>query len=185
MAFSRALTQWTLTVPWWLDAPSTMGFYGVLFGLFDNWLWRLPHLRLLGLIKVPDLTGRWTGYVTSSFDQHAERREVAVEISQTWTRLAIRLRSKESRSNSIVASVLTESHAEGCQVVYKFRNEPIVGAEKEMEAHQGTATLYVERDGAALEGDYYSGRGRANEGRIHLSRAAGSPPAAAVYEVRK
>src|SRR5260370_18122498 len=44
------------SLPWWLDAPSTLGFYGALYALFDPNLWRNRLLRKLGLVPVPNLT---------------------------------------------------------------------------------------------------------------------------------
>ena len=67
------LLHWTfqalrVIVPWWLDAPSVMGFYGLLYSIFDKYLWRLKPMRKIGLVKVPDLNGTWKGYVSSSFN---------------------------------------------------------------------------------------------------------------------
>jgi hypothetical protein len=37
---SKILAIVHLTLPWWLDAPSTVGYYGALYALFDRNLWR-------------------------------------------------------------------------------------------------------------------------------------------------
>src|SRR5712675_1802816 len=37
---SRILAITHLFVPWWLDAPSSLAFYGALYALFDAYLWR-------------------------------------------------------------------------------------------------------------------------------------------------
>ncbi len=55
---SKILAVMHLSLPWWLDAPSTLGFYGALYALFDRNLWRNRFLRKLGLARVPNLTGR-------------------------------------------------------------------------------------------------------------------------------
>src|SRR5713226_1366748 len=69
---SKLLAVMHLSLPWWLDAPSTLGFYGALYALFDRKLWRNRLARKLGLVRVPNLTGRWRGYLLSSFDGHVE-----------------------------------------------------------------------------------------------------------------
>jgi hypothetical protein len=37
-ASSKFLAIAHLAVPWWLDAPSSLAFYGALYGLFDRYL---------------------------------------------------------------------------------------------------------------------------------------------------
>jgi len=90
--FYKALTALTLTVPWWFDAPSVVGFYGLLTAAFERALWRVSLLRKVGLVKVPDLRGVWEGQIASSFDAHATSYAATVEIFQTWTHMLVRLR---------------------------------------------------------------------------------------------
>lgn len=35
--------------------------FGLVFLLFDNWLWKIPYLHKLGLVKTPNLNGTWKG----------------------------------------------------------------------------------------------------------------------------
>ena len=51
--------------PWWVDAPSVVGFYAVFWTLFEGFLWRIPILRRIGVVKVPDLRGKWEGSIAS------------------------------------------------------------------------------------------------------------------------
>src|SRR5205809_179732 len=71
---SRLLHATQITVPWWIDAPSTMGFYAIWLKLFDSCLWRWQQLHQIGLLKVPLLAGEWRGHVVSSFDDHKKPR---------------------------------------------------------------------------------------------------------------
>src|SRR5258707_13555336 len=50
-----------VSVTWWVDAPSSMAYYGALYALFDRYLWRNSFVRKLGLVRIPNLTGRWAG----------------------------------------------------------------------------------------------------------------------------
>src|SRR5882672_2498550 len=63
---SNILAVMHVSLPWWLDAPSTLGYYGLLYALFDNILWRNRFVRNLGLVRVPNLAGRWRGYRSCS-----------------------------------------------------------------------------------------------------------------------
>jgi SMODS-associating 2TM, beta-strand rich effector domain len=69
---SNLLATEHFSMPWWMDAPSSMFFYGALYALFDGRLWRHPLMRKLGLVKTLNLAGRWQGYLTFSFDNHAK-----------------------------------------------------------------------------------------------------------------
>jgi hypothetical protein len=165
---SRGLATTNLSLPWWFDAPSTMGFFGIFYGLFDRMLWRCSGLHRLGLVKVPALAGNWRGHLVSSFDQHPKTHRVRVRINQTWTRIVILLHSDTSKSFTHVAAI--QVHApDGIVLSYQYENQPQPNAVRTMETHQGSARLTLQ-DNDCLEGFYYSGRGRQEYGSIHLER---------------
>jgi hypothetical protein len=45
---SNLLATKHFSMPWWMDAPSSMFFYGTLCALLDTRLWRHPLMRKLG-----------------------------------------------------------------------------------------------------------------------------------------
>jgi len=171
---NRGLTALALQVPWWVDAPSVASFYGALYALFDKWAWRWGGFRKLGIVKVPVLLGRWTGHLTSSFDEYAATKDASVEISQTWTDLRVILRTTDSTSRSLVGSVLTEASI-GPVISYEYQNDPAPGAVSGMAIHYGTARLVLTAANK-LDGEYYSGRGRQNVGRLSLQRQTDKKP---------
>lgn len=168
LGLSRLILAAHFTTPWWLDAPSTMGFYGILFKWFDKGLWRSRLIRRMGLLKVPVLAGEWRGYVVSSFDEHRKPHKISARISQTWTRIIIIFSSGTSDSHTLTASVEVNA-PEGTVLTYQYENQPKPQAVKTMAIHIGTARL-IFADDRALEGYYYSGRGRLEHGSIHLER---------------
>lgn len=168
LGLSKLLRASHFTVPWWLDAPSTMGFYGILFKSFDKNLWRWVSVRWTRVLKVPILAGEWHGHVLSSFDDHKKPHEVTVRINQTWTRIMVLLSSATSDSHTLTASIEVNA-PEGVVLTYQYENQPKPGAVKTMEIHIGTARLVLTGD-RALKGYYYSGRGRREYGSIHLER---------------
>ena len=168
LGLSLALQATRLTVPWWFDAPSTMGFYGIFFKCFDKSVWRWPSIRWTHLLKVPILSGEWHGHLLSSFDGGKKPHEVTVRINQTWTRIMILLSSTTSDSHSLTASIQVQA-PEGVVLTYQYENQPKPGAVNTMEIHIGTARL-VFADDRVLEGYYYSGRGRREFGSVHLER---------------
>jgi hypothetical protein len=169
---SRLLAAIHLSVPWWLDAPSLMAMYGTLYTLFDIHLWRMRLVSKLGLVKVPNLAGLWYGYLISSYDGHAKRRKLIINIFQSWTQITVYLTTAMSVSRSC-AAVIQVGDPEGVALIYQYQNQPLADATKTMHMHYGTAMLRVSSDGS-LVGDYYAGRDRRTFGRIFCRRQVGS-----------
>jgi len=161
------LVRLQLTVPWWLDAPSVMGFYGLFYGFFDARLWRWSFLRSIRLVKVPVLAGQWVGTCKSSFNNHSQQFDIEANIRQAWTSIQVSLVAAESRSHSIVGSISLDTSA-GPTLSYQYQSEPRSDSPTTMQIHYGTTTLAIGPD--TLEGEYYSGRGRQNTGSISLRR---------------
>src|ERR1700757_2061001 len=170
---SKALMAIRLSVPWWLDAPSSLAFYGALYSLFDRYLWRNRLVSKLGLVRIPNLAGQWDGYLVSSFDGHEKRHHLVISIFQSWTHIAIFLTTTTSVSRSC-AAVIQIDDPEGIGLIYQYQNQPLADAMKTMHMHYGTAMLRVS-NGNCLVGDYYAGRDRRTFGRIYCRRQLGSP----------
>jgi hypothetical protein len=170
---SKLLEVTHLAVPWWVDAPSLMVFYGALYTLFDKYVWKNGFACKLGLVKIPNLAGCWRGYLISSFDGHAKRHNLVINIFQTWTQLAVFLATATSISRSC-AAVIQVGDPEGVALIYQYQNQPLADATRTMHMHFGTAMLRVS-DGGCLVGDYYSGRDRRTYGRICCRRQVANP----------
>jgi hypothetical protein len=170
---SNLLAAIHFSIPWWVDAPSSMFFYGALYALFDRHLWGHPLMRKLGLVKTPNLMGCWRGYLTSSFDNHAMRHDLSVEIFQSWTQISIYLSTATSISRSCVA-VIQVSDPEGVALIYQYENQPFADATRTMHMHYGTAMLRMS-DRSRLTGDYYAGRDRGTFGRITCRKLSSKP----------
>ena len=169
----RILAASHLSVPWWLDAPSSLAFYGALNTLFDTYLWRNGLVSRLGLVRIPNLAGQWHGYLVSSFDGHENRHHLVITISQSWTQIAVFLTTATSMSRSC-AAVIQVDDPEGVALIYQYQNQPLADAMKTMHMHYGTAMLRVS-NGGCLVGDYYAGRDRRTFGRIYCCRQLRSP----------
>jgi hypothetical protein len=170
---SKLLSVIHLSIPWWADVCSLMAFYGALYALFDKYLWRNGFVCKLGLVKIPNLAGCWRGYLISSFDGHAKRHNLVINIFQTWTQLAVFLATATSISRSC-AAVIQVGDPEGVALIYQYQNQPLADATRTMHMHFGTAMLRVS-NGGCLVGDYYSGRDRRTFGRICCRRQLDGP----------
>ena len=170
---SRLLAVLHLSLPWWLDAPSSMFFYGVLYALFDRYLWRYSPLHKLGLVRVPNFMGRWRGYLLTSFDGCAKRHDFVINIFQSWTQISVYLTTATSMSRSCAAMIQVDD-PEGVALIYQYESQPLAYAMKTMHMHCGTAMLMLSNDGC-LAGDYYAGRDRRTFGRICCRRLLNKP----------
>ena len=168
-ASSRFLSAIHLSIPWWADAPSSMAFYGALYTVFDRYLWRSSLVRKLGLARVPNLEGRWRGYLITSYDGHAKRYALIINIFQSWTQIIVYLTTPMSMSRSC-AAVIQMDDPEGAALIYQYQNQPLADAMKTMHMHYGTALLRIS-NGGCLTGDYYAGRDRRTYGRICCKRS--------------
>ena len=168
-ASSKFLSVIHLSIPWWLDAPSSMAFYGALYTVFDRYLWRSNFVRRLGLVRVPNLEGRWRGYLITSYDGHAKRHALMINVFQSWTQIIVYLTTATSMSRSCTA-VIQIDDPEGAALIYQYQNQPLADAMKTMHMHYGTAMLRISNEGC-LTGDYYAGRDRRTFGRICCKRS--------------
>jgi hypothetical protein len=166
---NRALGATGLSVPWWVDAPSVAGFYGLVYAGFDKRAWRLSLMRALGIVRIPNLSGTWSGTARPSGGKHAYEHPATIEITQTWRDICVRLRTENSASRSSIAAV-TLGGPEHALLTYEYANEPAADAVDGMHAHRGTTRLVLSPDGRVLEGDYYTGRDRESHGVLRLQK---------------
>jgi hypothetical protein len=159
--------------PSWLYSPpvDTMALYGILWAFFDRVAWRWGIFRVLKIVQVPHLSGRWRGVakpVLTPGPSEGLQRDVAItlRIKQTWSTIQIAAETEFSRSQSLSATVVI---GEPALLSYEYQNEPLVNAASTMQPHRGSARLEL-IEGTRLTGEYYSGRSRQNVGQIVLER---------------
>lgn len=166
-AFQHGIERLGVQIPWWADTPSVMSVFGVLYALFDRWLWRIWIWRKIRLVQVPDLNGCWDAEGETSFE-NGQSYTAKVRIQQTWTHISVIMETDFSRSHSLSASLLI-NQPDGITLSYEYRNEPKPSAVQTMHSHRGTCVLRL-KDEDLLEGEYYSGRDRQNYGSLTLRR---------------
>jgi len=178
MAFMySAVIDWRqIRIPWWVETPSIMSVYGIVYWLYNRhaWKWRLFGFRLS---EIPDLNGTWFGELHSN---HGEGTKLCgmMHIHQTWIGICVEFDAQKSRSYSVMAAVnVTPGPTEG--LTFQYTNAPRHDAVATMNAHVGLNHLRLSPDGRTLEGDYFSGRGRQTFGRMKLMRVG---PTRMTYE---
>lgn len=163
---SSSLKALNWEVPWWVDAPSVMGFYGLFYQWFDKFLW-YQKIGFISFSSIPNLQGTWVGIIHSSYGGGIDVPGIIIYVRQSWSQINIRLVTEKSSSYSIMAAVNTQESSEP-SLKYEYMNEPSALAEETMQSHRGTANLRLSSDGNSLQGDYFSGRGRQNIGTMEF-----------------
>lgn len=154
---------WLSNFHWLVEGPSAIGIFQILEEMFDKWFWKFKFIQLLFNTNIPDFQGNWQGTVHSSHKKKATTT-IEVNIKQTWKKISIELRTKNSHSASLAASIVNN------KLICVYRNEPFNQAVKTMHSHLGTAILTLENP-KKIFGDYFSGRDRKSIGVIQLFRS--------------
>lgn len=163
--------QWVLDtlhtrLPAWFDSPATLGFFAIMYWLFDSYVWRFRWVLRLFSNSITDLRGAYSGTLTSSHNGTAT--ECTLRIDQTYSRIVVFLETPTSRSSSTAGSFCEVNGRLAFQ--YVFRNEPKQNAGGALQIHYGLATVIQVNDRKSLEIEYFTGRGRMTHGTGTLKR---------------
>jgi hypothetical protein len=156
----------------WADKVIPLATAGAFFplGLFyiNYWGWKARLVRkFLGL---PDLNGTWT-CAGATLDQDGGAKyewHATVEISQTWEKIFVRLKTDQSESESITAAVIKLPTGD-FKLIYTYRNVPRLG-EPDLHQHSGCCELEFDSAENTAHGEYFNNRGRVTYGRMTLTR---------------
>lgn len=146
---------------------SAGSIYLLLYSLFDSkmWKWRL----ISKYINVPDLSGEWdcAGRGKNKEGDIVEWNAKVI-IFQSWDRVHIYMKTSQSSSDSIAASIMYDGEI-GYRLVYNYQNSPRID-EAELNKHMGFAELTFDKNLATAEGEYFNGRGRNTFGIMKLRK---------------
>lgn len=143
------------------------GVFGLLFFIFDRYLWHIPIIsRVIG---IPDLGGTWhvTGK-TDGADEVERDWNGEVRIKQTWSHIAISLETENSRSRSTMAS-LERDIGHGFRVIYGYANEPKDTTDK-LITHRGTCEVIFSPNLDSANALYFNDHQRRTCGTIAWKR---------------
>ena len=84
-------------------APSGVVIFGLLFFIFDHYVWKWSFLYSLGLVKIPNLNGDWVATISSSSTKN--KVTANVNIHQTYSKIGIHLETDKSNSLSTMATI--------------------------------------------------------------------------------
>ena len=157
----------------WSSAPvvavPVFGLFAGLYLLFDKYLWKISWLRKV--LLVPDLNGRWScnGHTNlKNAEQVDYDWKAIVSITQSWSKILIHLKTSQSESKSISASIYHEAGV-GYRLLYQYNNQPNA-SELDLNNHSGSAEILFTEDTASASGSYYTDRHRTTVGTMNLAR---------------
>lgn len=154
---------------WALGGVSAISVFSLIYLGFDRIAWRWPWARRV--LLVPDLNGSWrcegkTLFTGGSSVEHVW--EGTLTIWQSWSRVSVVLKTAQSASRSVAASVYHEPGS-GYRLIYHYDNRPAM-AENGLQRHCGLCNLLFEDGCDAARGEYFTDQDRMSAGELRIRR---------------
>jgi len=152
-------------------APSGLIIFFLIFQLFDNYIWKIPFLYSLGIIKIPNLNGKWI--VTMESSKTNEDITSEVNITQTYSKIKIRLLTELSTSVSTMANIemIDSTYFE---LRYEYHAKFQKNKNSEILQHYGVTNLSLASENEKFENiqkaSYYTGLSRNSRGTMNFKR---------------
>lgn len=124
--------------------------------LFVSFAWKWKVFRGW-LVPFPNISGKWKGYLESSYGSAGKRIPIKLSIKQTFLHIQIELSTKESKSNSIAAAFNIDDDRSIKQICYTYRNEPKAKYQEISPIHYGSVILDIDASDK-MSGKYWTGR---------------------------
>ena len=133
---------------------TAIGIFGVLYSLFNKFIWKWRLLKKIGIVQIPDLNGKWKGEFCSSYHNFEESFPVVLIIEQTWSKICIKGKFNHSKSSSNTAS-LKINDGGGIKLLYSYYNDKDPQYYKiSTSNHRGYTSLEINED--SMEGNYFN-----------------------------
>ena len=132
---------------------TTISVFALLFVSFA-WKWKVFRGWL---VPFPNISGKWKGYLESSYGGASKRIPIELSIRQTFLHIQIKLSTKESKSNSIAAVFNIDDDRNIKQICYTYRNEPKAKFQERSPIHYGSVILDIDANDK-MSGIYWTGR---------------------------
>ncbi|MBS0207198.1 MAG: hypothetical protein JSS49_30345 [Planctomycetes bacterium] len=155
----------------WIGVSISIGtatVFGLVFWFFDRFVWRWwPIRKLLGFC---DLNGIWDvdGQRLNPDGSIASEWTGQLTIVQSWSRIAIALKTGQSLSRSGPAS-LTREEGVGHFLLYNYMNDPEPN-QAGLQMHRGTCELRFAENCNEGAGVYFNDQHRLTFGRMALKK---------------
>lgn len=129
-------------------AGEAIAFSAFIMAIYEKYLWKYNPFE-----EVPVLRKQYNGRFKSSYDNSI--RKFDIEIKQTLLTIKVTMKTKESTSTSISASIVNVLGEK--QLIYYYLNTPNMEFRDRSEVHYGTAIISVDNTDL-MRGRYYTER---------------------------
>lgn len=170
----RLLNQVHISIPVYIESPTPLVVFGIIWFLFDKYSWKWGGLIKL-FIRTPNLNGTWEGEYQSSYTKpdcpdEFTKGKVKMTIEQSWTKIRIcSINGNDvSSSCSKLAGIFVEDN-NGIMLKYEFENDS-KNFITTMHRHTGFTILKFDSALNTLKGDYYTDRDRLTFGNLKYKR---------------
>ena len=149
-----------------LVSPLTMAvLYAVIKWLFKNFLWK--NSILIRILGVPDLNGKWTGNLHSTFNGGKDV-PMTLTIRQDWENMSCYCEFPDTSSISEALVInLDISNPSRHKLMFKYQNQSYNSTETSLQPHIGYNDLTIEGD--RIRGIYFTNRTPQTNGIIDLT----------------
>jgi hypothetical protein len=138
--------------------------------LINRYIWKWRWFRLIAGIRTPCVHGRWEGYLLSTYTNHKQQHEIAVEFWQTLQKIQIWYYDENAITRSLIADFVLDAEGGPMRIYCVYLNQPIRTHQPTLQYHQGVMDLYVDDEAREIHGTYYNNpHQRATHGEMRLS----------------
>ena len=145
-----------------LPTISPFFIFGILFFLFDKYLWKWNPIKKF--IKIPNLNGTWIGKGESNYER--TKFNVKLIIEQTFCNINISGEFGKSNSNSLIANIDYSDELKN-KITYSYRNDP-KSIRSKIDSHVGTVILNLNQN--KMKGSYFTARKKQTKGDITVEK---------------
>lgn len=123
---------------------------------FNKWLWRPRLVRKLFGIDTPDVSGRWTGHLRSTYTNHQFDHYMVLEIWQTLTSIDVWYYDQNAVTHSLVAGFVRNGTGGPMRLYSLYLNQPITTQYRTLHTHNGVMDLVVNTEENQITGTYFN-----------------------------
>lgn len=159
ISFFENLTNFTV---------STGSLYLLIYYLFNKFLWKIP------LFKLPNIQGIWliNGETIDQNNQFLYKWTGKLVVEQTWNKIAITLKTKQSESKSYTATLRKEpGDQDKWTLYYSYNNTPYIDQQCNLTSHKGYCEIIFNKANKTAEGSYFNNFGRYTFGKLSLKKS--------------
>lgn len=141
--------------------------YLLLYYLFNTIFWKIA------LLKLPNIQGIWS-INGETIDQNGKviyKWSGDLDIEQTWDKIVIVLKTKQSNSESDTATLRKKSGSRGGWVLYySYKNGPSINEQCNLSSHKGFCEITFNENNEVANGCYFNNFGRYTFGTLTLKK---------------